>query len=245
MEYVSHILIVDDNWEVPERVGAYLEMNGLRITVVADGRKMRSALKTNQVDLIVLDLMKPGDGGLLLCRELHSGKHKTTPIVILTARNDEADRVLALEMCADDYLTKPVAPRELLARINAVLRRTRMLPPSRVAAEGPRILGFGRWRLDTTARHLIDEKETLVDLSKAEYRLLRAFLDRPHQILSRGELLNLTQDRSNDLFDRSIDLLVRRLRQRFGDNWKVSTYIKTVRNEGYVFSCKVDVLAQS
>ncbi len=180
----------------------------------------------------------------MLCRELHAGKHKATPILILTACNDETDRILALEMCADDYLTKPFAARELLARINAVLRRTRMLPPNRLVTESARVFSFGRWRLDTSARQLLDEEETLVELSEAEYRLLRAFLDHPHQVLNRGELLNLTQGRRTDPFDRSINLLVRRLRQRLADNSQEPVYIKTVRNEGYVFSCSVERLAQ-
>jgi DNA-binding response OmpR family regulator len=129
MEHVDHILIVDDDREIRELVGNYLKKNGLRTTVVADGRQMRSFLDANTVDLIVLDIMMPGDDGLQLCRELRVGKHKATPVLMLTARNDETDRIIGLEMGADDYLSKPFAARELLARINAVLRRTRMLPP--------------------------------------------------------------------------------------------------------------------
>jgi two-component system OmpR family response regulator len=242
MEHVNHILIVDDDREIRELVGNYLKKNGLRTTVVADGRQMRHFLETNQVDLIVLDLMMPGDDGLQLCRELRSGKHKATPILMLTARNDETDRILGLEMGADDYLTKPFAARELLARINAVMRRTRMLPPNLLITESGRLLSFGRWRLDTTARHLLDEDGTLVALSGAEYRLLRVFLDHPQRVLSRDQLLNLTQGRDADLFDRSIDLLVSRLRQRLKDDSRESTYIKTVRSEGYVFSYPVEML---
>ncbi|WP_339499551.1 response regulator [Pseudomonas silesiensis] len=242
MEHVNHILIVDDDREIRELVGNYLKKNGLRTTVVADGRQMRSFLEANTVDLIVLDIMMPGDDGLQLCRELRSGKHKATPILMLTARNDETDRILGLEMGADDYLTKPFAARELLARINAVLRRTRMLPPNLLITESGRQLGFGRWRLDTTARHLLDEDGTMVALSGAEYRLLRVFLDHPQRILSRDQLLNLTQGRDADLFDRSIDLLVSRLRQRLKDDSRESTYIKTVRSEGYVFSYPVELL---
>ena len=242
MEHVNHILIVDDDREIRELVGNYLKKNGLRTTVVADGRQMRSFLEANTVDLIVLDIMMPGDDGLQLCRELRSGKHKATPILMLTARNDETDRILGLEMGADDYLTKPFAARELLARINAVLRRTRMLPPNLLITESGRLLRFGRWRLDTTARHLLDEDGTLVALSGAEYRLLRVFLDHPQRVLSRDQLLNLTQGRDADLFDRSIDLLVSRLRQRLKDDSRESTYIKTVRSEGYVFSYPVELL---
>jgi two-component system OmpR family response regulator len=242
MEHVDHILIVDDDREIRELVGNYLKKNGMRTTVIADGRQMRAFLDTTPVDLIVLDIMMPGDDGLLLCRELRVGKHKATPILMLTARNDETDRIVGLEMGADDYLTKPFSARELLARINAVLRRTRMLPPNLVVTETGRLLGFGRWRLDTSARHLLDRDGTVVTLSGAEYRLLRVFLDHPQRVLNRDQLLNLTQGRDADLFDRSIDLLVSRLRQRLLDDAREPSYIKTMRSEGYVFSYPVEIL---
>ncbi|WP_397450031.1 response regulator [Pseudomonas sp. NA-150] len=242
MEHVDHILVVDDDREIRELVGNYLKKNGLRATVAADGRQMRSLLESTPVDLIVLDIMMPGDDGLILCRELRAGKHKNTPILMLTARNDETDRIIGLEMGADDYLIKPFAARELLARINAVLRRTRMLPPNLQASDHSRLVSFGRWRLDTTARHLLDEDGTMVALSGAEYRLLRVFLDHPQRVLNRDQLLNLTQGRDADLFDRSIDLLVSRLRQRLLDDSRSPAYIKTVRSEGYVFSFPVETL---
>lgn len=242
MEHVDHILIVDDDREIRELVGNYLKKNGLRTTVVADGRQMRAFLESTPVDLIVLDIMMPGDDGLLLCRELRAGKHKATPVLMLTARSDETDRIIGLEMGADDYLVKPFAARELLARISAVLRRTRMLPPNLVVTESGRLLAFGRWRLDTSARHLLDEDGTMVALSGAEYRLLRVFLDHPQRVLNRDQLLNLTQGRDADLFDRSIDLLVSRLRQRLLDDAREPAYIKTVRSEGYVFSLAVEVI---
>ena len=242
MEHVDHILIVDDDREIRELVGTYLKKNGLRTTVVADGRQMRTFLESTPVDLIVLDIMMPGDDGLMLCRELRSGKHKATPVLMLTARNDETDRIIGLEMGADDYLVKPFAARELLARINAVLRRTRMLPPNLVVTESSRLLAFGRWKLDTSARHLLDGDGTMVALSGAEYRLLRVFLDHPQRVLNRDQLLNLTQGRDADLFDRSIDLLVSRLRQRLLDDAREPAYIKTVRSEGYVFSLPVEIV---
>ena len=245
MEHVDHILIVDDDREIRELVGNYLKKNGLRTTVVADGRQMRSFLESTPVDLIVLDIMMPGDDGLLLCRELRTGKHRTTPVLMLTARSDETDRIIGLEMGADDYLVKPFAARELLARINAVLRRTRMLPPNLIVTEAGRLLAFGKWKLDTTARHLLDAQGTVVTLSGAEYRLLRTFLDHPQRVLSRDQLLNLTQGRDADLFDRSIDLLVSRLRQRLADDARDPAYIKTVRNEGYVFTYAVEILGES
>jgi DNA-binding response OmpR family regulator len=161
---------------------------------------------------------------------------------MLTARSDETDRIIGLEMGADDYLVKPFAARELLARINSVLRRTRMLPPNLIVSESGRLLAFGKWKLDTTARHLLDAQGTVVTLSGAEYRLLRTFLDHPQRVLSRDQLLNLTQGRDADLFDRSIDLLVSRLRQRLQDDARDPAYIKTVRSEGYVFTYAVEIL---
>jgi two-component system OmpR family response regulator len=241
MDHIDHVLLVDDDREIRDLVFSYLKKNGLRVTIAADGRQMRSYLETDRVDLIVLDIMLPGDDGLVLCRELRAGKHKTTPVLMLTARNDETDRVVGLEMGADDYLAKPFAARELLARIKAVLRRTRMLPPSLQVFETAQRLVFGEWQLNTVARHLIDKHGTAVALSGAEYRLLRVFLDHPQRVLSRDQLLNLTQGRDAALFDRSIDLLVSRVRQRLRDDARESTYIKTVRSEGYIFAMSVEL----
>lgn len=241
MDHVDHVLIVDDDREIRDLVSAYLKKNGLRVTIAADGRQMRSFLETDRVDLIVLDIMMPGDDGLVLCRELRGGKHKTTPVLMLTARNDETDRVVGLEMGADDYLAKPFAARELLARIKAVLRRTRMLPPSLHLTEAGQLLVFGEWQLDTVARHLLDKDGTAIALSGAEYRLLRVFLDHPQRVLSRDQLLNLTQGRDAELFDRSIDLLVSRVRQRLRDDAREPAYIKTVRSEGYVLAMSVEI----
>jgi two-component system, OmpR family, response regulator len=241
MEHADHILIVDDDREIRELVSGYLQKNGLRVTVAADGRQMRSFLEADRVDLIVLDVMMPGDDGLVLCRELRAGKHKSTPVLMLTARSDETDRIIGLEMGADDYLIKPFAARELLARINAILRRTRMLPPNLQVTEVGQLLTFGAWQLDTTMRHLLDQDGTAVALSGAEYRLLRVFLDHPQRVLSRDQLLNLTQGREAELFDRSIDLLVSRLRQRLRDDAREPAYIKTVRAEGYVLAMPVEI----
>jgi two-component system OmpR family response regulator len=144
-------------------------------------------------------------------------------------------------MGADDYLAKPFSARELLARIKAVLRRTRMLPPNLQVTEVGQLLSFGAWQLDTSGRHLLDRNGTVVALSGAEYRLLRVFMDHPQRVLNRDQLLNLTQGREAELFDRSIDLLVSRLRQRLCDDPRDSSYIKTVRSEGYVFSMPVEI----
>jgi two-component system OmpR family response regulator len=211
----------------------------MRVSLAANGRQMRAVLEQGAPDLIVLDLMLPGEDGLVLCRELRASKFRAVPVLMLTARDEEADRIVGLEMGADDYLPKPFAVRELLARIRAVLRRTRMLPPGMEVSESVQMLGFGDWRLDTTARHLLDENGTMVALSGAEYRLLRVFLDHPQRVLTRDQLLNLTQGRQADPFDRSIDLLVSRLRQRLRDVAREPRYIKTLRSEGYVFSAAV------
>jgi len=239
MENTDHVLIVDDDRGIRELIAAYLEKNGMRVSLAANGRQMRAALEQGAPDLIVLDLMLPGEDGLVLCRELRASKFRAVPVLMLTARDEEADRIVGLEMGADDYLPKPFAVRELLARIRAVLRRTRMLPPGMEVSESVQMLGFGDWRLDTTARHLLDENGTMVALSGAEYRLLRVFLDHPQRVLTRDQLLNLTQGRQADPFDRSIDLLVSRLRQRLRDVAREPRYIKTLRSEGYVFSAAV------
>ena len=236
---VDHVLIVDDDAGIRELAAQYLRKQGLLVSVAADGRQMRAVLAGTRIDLLVLDLMLPGTDGITLCRELRGPGAPVLPIIMLTARSDEADRILGLELGADDYVTKPFAARELLARIHAVLRRTRMLPPNLAATEPVRELAFGDWRLDTTARHLLDASGAVVALSGAEYRLLRVLLDHPQRVLTRDQLLQLTQGRDADVFDRSIDLLVSRVRQRLGDGARGSRYIKTVRNEGYVFCADV------
>jgi len=237
----DHILIVDDDREIRELLTTYLVKNGLRVVAVPTGRHMRAALEeSGPFDLIILDLMLPGEDGLTLCRDLRTGKYKATPILMLTARSEEADRILGLEMGADDYLAKPFSARELLARIRSVMRRTRMLPPNMGAVEPSQKLAFGDWHVDTVARHLLDDSGTMVALSGAEYRLLRVFLDHPQKVLSRDQLLSLTQGRESELFERSIDLLVSRLRQRLRDDAREPRYIKTVRSEGYVFASAVE-----
>ena len=243
MSQQDHILIVDDDREIRHLLADYLEKQGLRCTAVADGREMKSALEQHRIDLIVLDVMMPGDDGLTLCRNLRASgsPHANTPILMLTARGEDMDRILGLEMGADDYLAKPFVPRELYARIRAVLRRTRALPPNLEAMPpaNARELRFSHWRLDTVNRHLTDADGTVVALSGAEYRILSVFLSHPQKVLSRDQLMELTQGREADVFDRSIDLLVSRVRQRLGDSAREPSIIKTVRNEGYVLAAEV------
>ena len=243
MSNQDHILIVDDDRDIRTLLASYLEKQGLRCTAAADGREMRAALETHRIDLIVLDIMMPGEDGLTLCRNLRAGSadNANTPILMLTARGEDMDRIIGLEMGADDYLPKPFVPRELYARVRAILRRARALPPNLSASPGEqaRELAFAHWRLDTVARHLIDNSGAIVALSVAEFRMLNVFLAHPQRVLSRDQLMELTQGREADVFDRSIDLLVSRLRQRLGDNAREPAIIKTVRNEGYVLACEV------
>jgi two-component system, OmpR family, response regulator len=240
MNLPDHLLLVDDDRQLLALLRDYLEAAGLRISTAENATQMRAVLASHRIDLVVLDLMLPGEDGLSLCRDLRTRVPVPLPVLMLTARSDEADRILGLEMGADDYLTKPFAARELLARIRAVLRRTRMLPPNLQLAQAARVLGFGSWRLDTVARHLTDAQGTQVPLTGGEYRLLRVLLDHPQRVLSRDQLLNLTQGRDADPFDRSIDLLVSRVRQRLREDPRQPRYIKTVRNEGYVFCADVE-----
>jgi two-component system OmpR family response regulator len=242
MKKLEHVLIVDDDREIRALTSDYLERNGMRVSHASSGRDMRVALQCESPDLILLDLHLPDIDGLSLCRELRAGEFRAIPIVMLSARDDEADRIVGLELGADDFMSRPFVIRELLARIRAVLRRTNMLPPGMQHVEPATMLRFGEWRLDTAARRLLDAEGVAVALSGAEYRLLRVFLDHPNRVLTRDQLLNLTQGRQADLLDRSIDLLVSRVRQRLQDGVRDGRYIKTLRNEGYLFSASVSVV---
>lgn len=233
----EHILVVDDDQGICELVGDYLAQNGFRVSTARDGRQMRSVLATAApVDLVVLDLMLPGEDGLSLFRWLRAEVRPPLPVLMLTARSDDVDRIIGLEMGADDYLTKPFVPRELVARIRAVLRRVNMLPPSAQAEEPARCAVFGGWKLDLVQRNLIDASGVVTPLSGAEFGLLRLFLDHPQRVLTRDQLLAQLARREFDIEDRSIDLRVSRLRRRLEDDARDPKYIRTIRNEGYVFA---------
>jgi two-component system OmpR family response regulator len=238
METQDHILIVDDDAEIRNLLGDYLRKNGYRASVASDGKAMWAALARGKVDLIVLDLMLPGEDGLALCRRLRAGSDM--PVIMLTARGEETDRVVGLEMGADDYLAKPFSPRELLARIKSVLRRFRSLPRS-LRADDARSIAFAGWRLDVVARHLVSPEGVVTSLSGAEYQLLRIFLSHPNHVLSRDQLMVLSKGREADPSDRSIDLRVSRLRHRLGDDPANPQIIKTVRGEGYVLAAAVEL----
>jgi two-component system OmpR family response regulator len=239
MDNPDHILIVDDDAEIRGLLRDYLRKNGYEASVAADGKAMWAALARGRVDLIVLDLMLPGDDGLTLCRKLRADAD--TPVIMLTARGEETDRIVGLEMGADDYLAKPFSPRELLARIKSVLRRYRSLPMN-LRADDAREIAFAGWRLDTVARHLVSPDRVVTSLSGAEYQLLRVFLSHPNHVLTRDQLMLLSKGHEADPLDRSIDIAVSRLRHRLADDPADPKIIKTVRGEGYVLAVEVELL---
>jgi two-component system OmpR family response regulator len=231
-----HILVVDDHREIRDLLAKYLAKNGLRVSVANGGTAMRKVLKTGAIDLVVLDIMMPGEDGLSLCRHLRETTQ--VPVILLTAMAEDTDRVVGLEIGADDYVTKPFNPRELLARIKAVLRRARSLPVPREEVEAERIR-FDRWTLDVGQRELIDREGVATPLSTAEFRLLNAFLSHPKMVLSRDQLLDLTSGRAAQVFDRSIDNQVSRLRRKIEADSRNPALIKTVWGGGYRFTAEV------
>ena len=238
MERQDHVLVVDDDAEIRDLLAEYLTRNGFRVTVAGDGREMRRMLDVSRVDLIVLDVMMPGEDGLSLCRDLRA--RSNLPVVMLTARADEVERIIGIEMGADDYLAKPFNPRELLARIKSVLRRARSLPDG--ASEGRRVR-FAGWTLDLVTRTLESPEGVAVALSGTEFRLLKVLLEHPNRVLDRNQLTDLTLGREAAPFDRSIDVQLSRLRQRLGDDAREPRIIKTVRNQGYVLAAPVERVA--
>jgi two-component system OmpR family response regulator len=233
----DHILIVDDDAETRSLLREYLQKHGYRVTAAADGRALRRALDTARPDLIVLDLMLPGEDGLELCRDLRS--RSNLPVIMLTARGEETDRIVGLEMGADDYLAKPANPRELLARIKSVLRRARSLPEN-LEPEAVKSFRFADWTLDIDTRNLTAPDGVVVPLGGTEFKLLRVFLAHPNRVLSRDQLIELMISRDAGPFDRAIDVQVSRLRQRLRDDAREPRIIKTVRGEGYVLAASVE-----
>jgi two-component system OmpR family response regulator len=238
MTDAAHILVVDDDREIRSLLRDFLEKNGLRATAVGDGAEARRALAQGHVDLIVLDLMLPHESGLAICRELRATS--TIPIIMLTALGEEVDRVVGLEVGADDYLAKPFSPRELLGRIRAVLRRTSQAGRPADAADSVRAYRFAGWRLDTMTRDLTDATGASVQLGGAEYRLLVTLLATAPKLLSRAELMELVRGRELDPFDRSIDVRVSRLRQTLHDDARAPQIIKTVYGQGYLIGVPVE-----
>ncbi|WP_281648729.1 response regulator [Parendozoicomonas sp. Alg238-R29] len=238
MENAEHILVVDDHDEIRDLLGQYLSRHGLKVTLAMDGVTMRQRLeKHDDIDLIVLDLMMPGEDGLSLCRHVRS--IDGPPIIMLTAMGEESDKVVGLEMGADDYVCKPFSPRELLARIKAVLRRSSKPTGHPEENDSSDRLKFDRWILDNNLRQLEDDKDLVIPLSTAEYRLLSAFISNPRRVLSRDQLLDITQGREAMPFDRSIDNQVSRLRRKVETDPKNPTLIKTVWGGGYMLTAEV------
>lgn len=236
MEAIPHIAVVDDHRDIRELVGRYLMEHGYRVSAVESAASMRRLLERSAFDLVVLDIMMPGEDGLSLCKYLRT----TTdlPIILLTALAEDTERIIGLEMGADDYLPKPFNPRELLARIRSVLRRTHSLPP-RKGTPRTRSIRFDRWVLEVGRRELVGEDGVAVPLSTAEFRLLCAFLDHIGIILSRDQLLDLTAGRNADAFDRSIDNQVSRLRKKIEVEPRNPALIKTHWGGGYCFTAQV------
>ena len=230
-----HLLIVDDDREIRSLLSQYLEKEGLRVTAVRDAPEMRRAMERSHFDLLVLDLMLPGEDGLSICRELRS--RSQLPVIMLTARGEDVDRIVGLELGADDYVPKPFNPRELLGRIRAVLRRCASSGPDS-DPQSVRAFLFGGWRLDTARRVLMGAGGE-VALSGAEYSLLAVLLSAGNRVVTRTQLAELLRGREIDPLDRSIDVRVSRLRQALGDDARAPRLIKTVYGQGYVIGVPI------
>lgn len=232
-----NILVVDDDDAIRELICNYLAGFAMQATGVADGREMETQLASQHFDAIVLDLMLPGENGLSLCKRLRM--QSEIPIVMISARNDLTERIISLEIGADDFLSKPFDIRELVARLHSVLRRNRSQQTARRSDSGHQRVRFGDWLLNSTLRQLHDSKGTIIPLSSAEFRLLSVLVQRPHAVLDRELLLDLTRGGAVDVFDRSIDILISRLRGKLRDDPRNPTLIRTVRGEGYMLDAHV------
>jgi two-component system OmpR family response regulator len=233
----EHLVVVDDDAEIRQLLGDYLQANGYRVTACADGKAMRAALAAGDPDLIILDVMLPGEDGVSLCRAVR--QRSEVPIIMLTARGDDTDRIVGLEVGADDYVPKPFNPRELLARIKSVLRRARAMPPN-LRREELRWFRFGGWTLDAVTRNLTAPDGVVVPLGATEFKLLRVLVEHPGRVLTRDQLIELMLSRDAGPFDRALDVQVSRLRQRLREDAKEPAIIKTVRGQGYVLAAPVE-----
>lgn len=242
MSAEPHIAIVEDDSEIRELVSARLRREGFTCTPCTGGAELDALLARAHIDLIVLDIMMPGEDGLSICRRM-AGDPDRPPIIILSAKGDDIDRIVGLEVGADDYLAKPFNPRELVARIRAVLRRGRTAPLADIAPDAhdqPReIYWFEGWTLDVDARALTSPNGDGVELSNGEFALLTAFAQRPKRVLSREQLLDWTRGRDAAPVDRAIDVQLSRLRRKLGDDPRAPALIRTIRGDGYIFSADV------
>jgi two-component system, OmpR family, response regulator len=231
-----HILIVEDDSEIRTMVSRFLTKHGCRVTATENAQSMGRVLEIARIDLVILDIMLPGEDGLSICRRLRASS--LMPIIMLTAAGDPVARVVGLEMGADDYIAKPFDPHELLARIRAVLRRTAALPPSSDKSATP--LRFLGWLLDPIARDLHNPNGARVVLTRAEFDLLLAFCQHAQRTLTRDQLLDLTQGRGTEALNRSVDILVSRIRSKIERDPRNPVLIKTVRSTGYIFTPPVE-----
>ncbi len=229
-----HILLVDDERDIRDPLAAYLSRNGLRVSKAEHAAAARQILSAYAIDLVLLDIMMPGEDGLALTGWLRATGN--IPVILLTAKTEETDRIVGLEIGADDYVTKPFSPRELLARIKAVLRRA---GESRVRAPDADTYGFGPWLLRSGERELVGEDGVAIPLSTGEYNLLHAFVTRPRRVLSREQLLDLSQGRELAAFERSIDNHISRLRKKIEEDPSSPKLIKTVWGGGYMLAAEV------
>ena len=236
MGKTPHLLVVDDHREIRDLVSRFMTKHEFRVTTACDGKEMRRALTDNAIDLVVLDLMLPGEDGLSLCRDLRA--RSNVPVIMLTAMGEETDRIVGLEMGADDYLAKPFNPRELLARIKAVIRRMQALPDEDRFSDRA-IAQFENWRFDIRKRQLESRDSIVVPLSSGEFNLLVTFIQHPQRVLTRDQLLDFTHSRNAEAFDRSVDTQVSRLRRKIEPDPRHPTIIKTEWGGGYVFTPRV------
>jgi len=232
-----HILIVDDDPEIGDLLGRFLQSHNLDVSVFRDARALSGSAVLERFDLIVLDIMMPGEDGITVCRRLRQSTD--CPVILLSARGDEVDRIIGMEAGADDYVAKPFHPRELLARINAVLRRSKARPAAELLGQ-QEILRFAGWTMNLTRRTVVDAEGQEIDLSGSEYELLKTMAENPHEILTRDQLMSEIRGRQLEVFERTIDIHLSRVRRKLGDKPPRPTLIKTVRNIGYVFSSPVE-----
>jgi two-component system OmpR family response regulator len=234
MTAMPHILVVDDDEDILSLLTAFFRKHAHRVTVATNGTAMSEALEAHRIDLVILDIMQQGEDGFSLCRRLRESSK--VPVIMLTAMADHTDRIVGLEIGADDYLVKPFDARELLARVKAVLRRTTEAPAAPASTETRPVLTFAEWRLDVARRELRSADNTLMILAGGEFELLLAFAEHPQRVLTRDQLLDLARGSSHAAYDRSIDVQVSRLRRKLERDAKSPSIIRTVRSGGYIFA---------
>lgn len=232
----NHVIVVDDDKEIRELLKEYLEKNGMKVSTAEHGESFFEIYPSNPADLVILDIMMPGDDGLKICNKIRT--YSNIPVIMLTAAGDPTDKIIGLELGADDYMEKPFNPRELLARIKAIFRRSEQGGAKQPGSK--QFISFGHWRLNTVSRQLHNKiTNEVIALSGADYNLLLTFLENPGKTLSRDDLSNTIKGRDTSPYDRSIDVQVSRLRQRLGDDGKTPQIIKTIRGSGYILAADI------